>query len=586
MLGTEKMSLKTFWEAVEQRLTACSTDELRDILRVMAQETSPTGRQTFLQKLKPTQGTTLTAQQVIEQEELLADIDDFIQELKAAWANVEHWEEQHEWGDYYDDEDSLGPYEKFVKPLTNLFDRTEATFDHGNLSLARAAYGKLFAVLNLEDDYGRGVQASDLTGVDIDAASTRYLRTIYKLEPLQERSQAIFDHLQQLRSGLMTRQLMLEDLIRISPEPLLDRKQFLTDWIAFLRTRSGSDVDAWLREAVRLSQGTSGLETLAQTEGQTRPRAYLDWFTALEQEGKHQELLLAAQEALQTLPAQLPIRAAIADHLGMAATQLNETEVLRAGRWEAFLSKPTLSRLLDLWEVTPPGAKRTTLMQHTVQHIQSYLARPSRRMNNVGRGEDDLERPAIIDQSILAHACLLAEDFETAHQLAAAQKVLGWSSNSNPQGLVVPFFLVLLSGRAPDALTTNLAQLWAWALQTNLGIWLELREKKGSAFKRLERAYAELFAKASLSNDRQAEILSWSLDVAQQRVQTIVGGKHHKSYGKAAILTAACAETLRLRGDREVAGSLVNEVSQRFPRHRAFQAKLKTTTQKMKRDLP
>jgi len=189
-----------------------------------------------------------------------------------------------------------------------LFDRAEAAFDYGHLSLARTAYEKLFEVVNLEDDYGRGVHASDLTGVDIDEARARYLRAIYETEPLEGQPQMLFEQMQQVRSGLMRGRLMLEDLIQISPRPLPDREQFLADWLAFLRTQSGSEADAWLREAVRLFQGTPGLEALARTEGKTRPRAYLDWFTALAQEDKHRELLQAAQEALQSLPADLPIR--------------------------------------------------------------------------------------------------------------------------------------------------------------------------------------------------------------------------------------------------------------------------------------
>ncbi len=61
-----------------------------------------------------------------------------------------------------------------------------------------------------------------------------------------------------------------------------------------------------------LIKGGRVLETLARAEGQTRPRAYLDWFTALEQEGRYREALAAAQEALQALPPRLPIRAEIA----------------------------------------------------------------------------------------------------------------------------------------------------------------------------------------------------------------------------------------------------------------------------------
>lgn len=378
---------------------------------------------------------------------------------------------------------------------------------------------------------------------------------------------------------------MLEDLVQISPRSLPDREKFLVDWIAFLRTQNGSEADAWLREAIRLSEGTPGLAVLARTEGQTRPRAYLDWFTALEQEDKYQEVLLAAQEALQTLPAQLPIRAAIADHLCAAATRLNETEVLRTGRWEAFLARPTLQRLLDLWDTSSAVEERTALMRRAVQHMQAYAARPPSRQGDVRVGDDGLESPVWIGKSVLAHAYLLAEDFEAAHQLAAGEKVLGWSSSENPQGLVLSFFLVLLSGKIPNALSSNLAQLWAGGLQSSVGFWIGGGSGEDQVRQRLERAYAELFAKVSLSHDRQEEILSWCLDVTQQRVNAIVSGQHRGSYDKAAMLTAACAEVLRLRQNQQVARSLVDEISNRFPRHRAFQAELKAAVQRMERSL-
>lgn len=585
MSHPEKIPVKAFWETMEQRLAACSADELRAILRAMAKETPTTERAAFLAKLKPIEETILIAQRTVQQEDLLADIDDLIQELKGAMRNADDWEERYnEWGEY-DDEDSLGPYEEFVEPLATLFDRIEAAFDYGNLALARTAYQKLFEVLNLEDDYGRGVHASDLTGVDLGEERARYLRAVYETEPPEHRPQTLFEQMRQMRSGLLKPHLMLEDLVQISPRSLPDQEEFLADWIAFLRTQSGSEADAWLREAIRLSQGTPGLARLARTEGQTRPRAYLDWFTALEQEDKYQEVLLAAQEALQTLPAQLPIRAAIADHLCAAAARLNETEVLRTGRWEAFMASPTLQRLLDLWDTASAVEERTALMRRAVQYMQAYGARPPGRQGDVRVGDDGLESPVWIGRSVLAHAFLLAEDFEAAHQLATGEKALGWSSSENPQGLVLSFFLILLSGRAPGALPSNLAQLWAGGLQSNVGFWIGSGTGEDQVHQRLERAYAELFAIGSLSHDRQEEILFWCLDVTRQRVNAIVSGQHRGSYDKAAMLTAACAEVLWLRQNQQVARSLVDEISNRFPRHRAFQAELKAAVQRMEHSL-
>jgi hypothetical protein len=588
MEHAEKMPLKAFWESVERRLAASSTDELRAILRAMAHETPPSGRRAFLARLGSVEEVDVALSQAAQPGDLLADIDDLAHELEDTMQHADAWEDRYDGDDYYDEEDSLGPYEEFVEPLAGLYSRAQAAFDHGDVGLARAAYQKLFDLLELEDDYGRGVSASDLTGVDASEAAARYLRAVYESESAQRRPQALHEQMGQAQTWLGSSRPMLDDLVQISPRPLPDREQFLTEWIAFLRTQSapsGSDADAWLREAVRLAQGAPGLEALARAEGQTRPRAYLDWLTALEQEGRYREALAVAQEALQALPARLPIRAAIADHLCTAALRLDEVAAMRLGRWEAFTAKPSLPRLLDLWEAAAGEEERTALMQRALQHAQDYAAHPPGRPDEALRIRDDLERPAWVTPPVLAHACLLAGDWDAAHHLAARGKVLGWSSSESAQGLVISAYLVLLSGKALGTLSPNLEQLWQWAIQNSVAAWGWADEQGNSTTKRLERAYAEHLARVQWIAERQKRFLDWCLDVAQRRVDAIVGDKHRGSYDRAAVLTVACAEVLRLRGDKAAADALIGEVRDRFPRHRAFQAEMKTALRQMERGL-
>jgi tetratricopeptide (TPR) repeat protein len=374
---------------------------------------------------------------------------------------------------------------------------------------------------------------------------------------------------------------MLDDIIQIAPQPLPDQEQFWRDWIAFLHTQSGSDADAWLREAVRLSQGTSGLETLARTEGVQHPRAYLDWCAALEAEGNHQAVLAAAQEALRALPEPLPIRAAVADYLCAAALHRHDTAALRVGRWEAFVAKPTLARLLDVWEVTPIGTERTGRMHQAAQHMQHALAHPPSQGLHVW--EDDLESPVWPDKSVLAHAYFLAGDWGAAYQLAAPEQVLGWSSSHNPQGLVVACFLVQLAGTSPGQLPPNLAQLWHWELQNSTGFvaWHSTDTGEASLLTRLQHAYMEYLPATSWPSDQQADMLAWCLDVVQRRIDAIVSNQHRGSYDKAALLLAACAELLRLLGKAQEAAALLDEARQRFPRHRAFQTELQAAIRRM-----
>ena len=573
----KQLSLKAFWDAVEQRLAACSAEELHAIVRVLAQATPPTERRAFLDRLQQVAETAAVVQQEPASEALLADIDTLTDELQEAIEGAEGWDEEDE----EDEEDSLGPYAEFVEPLTALFDRTAAAFDAGNVTLAHTAYRNLFEALSREDDYGRGVRAENLQDVDMGEARARYLRAVYNTESPAHRPAVLFEEMCQVRSWLSGPRPMLDDIMQIAPQLLPDQEQFFPDWMTFLRTQSGSDADAWLREAVRLSQGTPGLETLARTEGVQHPRAYLDWCAALEAEGNPHAVLAAAQEALQVLPEPLPIRAAVADYLCAAATHLHDTAALRAGRWEAFIAKPTLVRLLDVWEVTPIGVERTRLMQQAAQHVQHALAHPPSQAMQVG--EDALERPVWPEKSVLTHAYLLAGAWDAAHQLAAPEQVLGWSSSHNSQGLVVLCFLVHMSGTLPGKLPPNLAQLWHWELQNSTGFvsWHSADAGEASLLTRLQRAYTEYLPEVSLPSDQQTHLLSWCLDVAQRRIDAIVGNQHRGSYDKAALLLAACTELLRLQGKAQQATALLDDVRQRFPRHRAFQTELQAAVRRM-----
>jgi len=570
----QQLSLKAFWDAVEQRLAVCSAEELRTVVRALARATPATQRQAFLAIMQPVMAMGAVVPPVPTPEELLADIAALADELQAATEEDEGWDEYHE-------EDSLGPYAAFVAPLTALFDRAAAAFDAGNQTLARTAYHNLFAIMTYEDDYGRGVRAEHLQDVTVSEACARYLRAVYETESPAHRPSRLLEAMLRVCAWLSDPRPTLNDIIQISPRSLPDQEQFFLDWIAFLRTQSEPEADVWLREAVRLSQGTAGLETLARTDGMQRPRAYLDWCAALAAEGKQQAVLAAAHEALQTLPRPLPMRAAVADYLCSAATHLHDTAALRLGRWEAFAAKPTLARLLDVWEVTPAGVERTRQMFQAAQHVQDTLSNPPEQVTSVWA--DAIERPVWPDKSVLAHAYLLASDWDAAYRLAVPEQVLGWSSSHNTQGLVVSCCLVQMSGASPGQLPPNLAQLWHWELQNSTGFvsWYGADAGEASLLVRLQHAYTECLPEVSLTRHQQAAFLSWCLDVVRRRVDAIVSNQHRGSYDRAALLLASCTEVLRLLGKAQEARALLEDIRQQFLRYRAFQVELQAAVQRM-----
>lgn len=578
---TERVSLKEFWEAIEAQLGSSTIDDLRAIIRIMARDVRPSDRMRFLEKISQEADPEEKLLQSVSGMDLLADIDELVREVRYEMGAADEWggyDEYSDWEDYYQEEDDLGPYEKFIEAVEVLFDRAQAAFDFSDFSLARKAYEKLFDdLLELGDDYGRGIRIEHL---EIDPVETRgrYLRSVYETEPQEQRPKAIFGHLLQTQSLLYSpTPPMLADLIQISQQPLPDRESFLKAWIAYIENIDDSAADAWLREAVRMTEGAPGLEKLARARGLAHPRSYLDWITALKKTEQNREVISAAQEALEILPEGLPIRATIADLLCEAAFDLRERDLLLTGRWYAFHAKPDLARLLDLWETSEPE-ERVRVAGLAVNYLREYLENPPGRTSISHDWENDgFERPANTGRSVLAHAYLLAHEFERAHELAAQSQVLGWSGSENVQSIVVPYFLVLLSNKTQSELPPNLEDLWQSALSPGHDFF---RLEFSSRNERLEQAYETSLSQAYLSPNRQSEILAWCLDISNRRAAAIVSNKFRKSYHKAARITVACGEVLRLRGETTAASRFVSEIKDQFPRHRAFQAELKQALQR------
>ncbi|WNG42782.1 hypothetical protein F0U60_00700 [Archangium minus] len=565
----EKLSLKVYREAVEARLESCSEEELRAILRSLASRVRPSERFAFLQSLHSSQD---AGAQELRQHELLDDIAELAHALP---------EKAKDWEDVWSESDVLGPYAELLEPLTALFARAQEASERGQSPLAREAYQALFSLLEYEDPRGQGLRAEHLSQVDFPEARARYLRAVYVTTPPEQRAPVLLEQMRRVRSLLPhgPRPLM-QEWLDISSEPLPDSEAFLQDWVSLLRQQADPDADAWLREAIRLSQGTRGLRELAFSEPTRHPRAFIDLLTALEREGSPHQVLSTAQEALEALPSGLPLRAAIAGFLASAAERLGQPDTVRAARWEAFVSQPTLSRLLELRDARPSEPERAHVMSQAARHLEKVLRQPrapSGSMATLPHNGDRLEVPAHADRRLLAHAWLLAHDGEAAHALAAKESALGWTYGDNPQGTVVPAFLVLLSRQPLGELPRNVDKLWRQALEsgTQAGDWYSGGARHDEALReRLARAYDEALAAFSVEPSEQEQMLEWCLEVARKRASSIVSRQHRRSYGKAAVLLVACAEVLWLLGEQARGNLLLAGFRESFRRHRAFQAEL------------
>src|SRR5262249_44608561 len=81
-MAEDKLPIKDFLEAVEDRLARCSADELRSVLRHLASNVPPRERRRFLENLQPAEETHDVIQRALRQDELLTDIDELAREIR------------------------------------------------------------------------------------------------------------------------------------------------------------------------------------------------------------------------------------------------------------------------------------------------------------------------------------------------------------------------------------------------------------------------------------------------------------------------------------------------------------------------
>lgn len=568
------MSVKAFFDALEEKLKNCLREELLLIIRNSARTVAPPERGKFLNELLPTDTASARVPDMLRPGGLLADIDCLIKEIARKQKNADEWE-QERWSyhDGYDEEDSLGPYEDFATDFDMLFDRTRGAFDCGDFALARQAYVKLFETLGMEDDYGRGVRAEDLQETAMDEECSRYLRSVYETTEPAQRVTILWQELEHVRGLLLRRPPPLKDVMNVTTKVFPGKAEFLQQWIEFLRTEKGKRADAYLREAILLAEGTDGIASFAREHGNNHPRAFLDWVASLARSGEHGQVIAAAREALSVLSTDLPLRTAIADELYEAAEHLRNEPLMRDARLTAFNAKPELRRLLELHE-SIPHSERTQHMKEAAEHIVAY--RRQRRQETreplpISEQDDYVERRVDVSEDVLAHAFLFAQDWEDAKQLAQGHKdPLGWTYGWNPQGVVVPAFLYLLAGNR-ETLPVNLDRLWNNAMDNGCGWGCDDRENLKH---KLAKAYGDLAAEASFTPEERQRLLKWCIAMAKKRVAAIVGNQRRKSYDKAACVVCACADVLQSSGKGQDADTLLETVRLDFPRHASFQKEL------------
>jgi len=341
------LSLKEFISELNARLEKFSHNELKEIIRGQAMNLPPRERGEYLDRFvlseKPKGGKKSKKITMTDGEFLLREIEAFGQraenyEYTTGWGWDDEYGEERAWGD-----------DSWVSEIDSLFERINNFYETGDYAAARKAYEKLFEIYLGGSEEGRfsGHDQDEMMETDLEETGLKHLRSIYLSEKPSSRPEALLNGIKNL--SYLAQNATIHGMIHVSMKDLPELDQFGKQWIEYLKKQKEDRiVTPLLKEAVRLFEGTKGLETLALEKGHQFPGAYVEWLEALKKDRNYPEMIRVARLGLEKLSDRLTIRAGIADYLFEAATHLDQKDLIEESLKEAVYASLSLSRLLNL----------------------------------------------------------------------------------------------------------------------------------------------------------------------------------------------------------------------------------------------
>ncbi|MDP2181785.1 MAG: hypothetical protein Q8K99_04355, partial [Actinomycetota bacterium] len=559
------LSFREFIERVESRVDGYSIETLREIVLDWAKHTPPKKRHDFLDKLVPP----ASSPHPVSATDLLDEIDALATRVRngdycTGWGWDDAIQEERDWGD-----------ESWTYEMDALFAEAREALINERPELAEEAYMALFDILEMGDEPGHlpgSRDPRDILDTDLEETRLLYLQAAYRSAEPDARPFALLQAIDRFGYSVGA-DLDLRRVAGAAPGPLPDLADFLPNWIDLLRSRNDRVGRYLLREAVTLSGGTSAVAALAREEGDDHPEAYVDWIGCLEEESDFEAMAEAAAEGLARVPEDFVVRADIATGLMRAGKRLGDVSMQLTGCREAFRSRPSLSDLLRLLSLAELQGRHADESAQAIVRVRSLSEEQERSPRGFVREDRETPRSWAPD-GLLPQAYLLSGRYEDAFELCDDDSPLGWSYGGNPKGLVIPFFLMLLSCEPDSAIPVALERLWEPAMRTT---WQ--RSVGEDVASRFRIAAMEIIRSIQLSEDEATKYLLWCVEQTGKRVDAIVGKKHRGSYGKAADLLVATAEVLAKKKARSDGDALIATYRELYSRFSAFQRELRRALQ-------
>jgi len=586
----KKLTKREFISALNSRLDAFAHGDLKAAILHRAQSLPSGERRRFLDifrsppesKRAPSKGN---------------DLDLLLQEIREFGQRTEAYEYSDGWGWDHDlhDERAWGD-ESWTDEVDAFFDSIDTLYFAREFAGARQAFEALFDVFwgGVEEGQLPGNDPEEMIDTDLDESAAKYLRCVYLTETISDRSKALYKAISQ--QYYTPHILSIEGMIDADSEDLPDMDRFASDWQVYLtRKGKGAHANHLLREAARLFADRQGLERLALEKGKMYPGLFVEWLIALEGDGSHKKIIDAALIGLETLPKHLKIRAGIADRLRKAATVLRKKKLILKGLRETFYASPSVERLLDFVDSAKSKRERLDLIEGALNHFGEMEKRSVRSSSDDFESSPDLAEVRV-NEDLITICHILKGDYTTLSALMDRSDSLGWYYGDNPNRLVVPFFLFARWNREKPvkANLTELLESMA-SSRSRAALFDILSEFEGELGaedtptvvepqKRLAAWLDRTLTEIPISEQNRESFFLSALKAVEKRVQAIVGGKHRKSYWKAAQLIAAVAETEWNSGRMSSGQALIEKYMKKFNRHRAFKTELTSAVNKSQLD--
>lgn len=407
-----------------------------------------------------------------------------------------------------------------------------------------------------------------IVNTDIKQVALLTLYADYQVQEPEKRAEDIYLYF----SRYSFLELHIEDMFHVGRENLTETERFWKDWIALLKTKSGSAEGRLLREAILYQEGTEGLVKMADENCDIHPSLYLAAMKEYEKKHDYAQIEKIGERALEKIDTRLIIRSETALKAAYASSCLMNTENVMRFCWEAFRSDTNDRNFLRLFGTKEMAERygirgKEILCDRAKEDIRDY-AGSVELQENIIRGDM---------YNILN---FYTGDFEKVKQASKNPKgSLGWSSRFIRYGIRL-ILLYLYEKPLPSKAAAGIAADVDFQDHTDFEqkmyfekeIEEESRQYKVSEFWNYFQRWKGYF---KMEQEEKESYLVWAEKIVYSRADAIVNGQHRRQYAEVAELLAMAAEVKESMGMQGEKRRIFVEYKNKFPRHSAFQKEMK-----------